>query len=202
MCKSKLIAFAVILLFSCSEMNLSIELTTKNYKAPVLISQKENPVLQLNLKLDSTADSAVVEFVTIDLDGTDNLADIKTIRIWFAGSDSVLSLNTDFRLFSETNKSAKEITLNGMQPLDKGDNFFWVSIELNENANLHNKIGVALSKVEFSDNTYLKPNPEASKIIQRIGVAVRKHMDDKVHTYRIPGIAKKNEATCRKNSTG
>jgi len=68
-------------------------------------------------------------------------------------------------------------------------------VELKENANLHNKIEVVLTKLEFSDNTCLKPNSEANNINQRIYVAFSKHMDDNVHTFRIPGLATTNAGT-------
>lgn len=183
----------IAILTSCAKENSSVKLSAKSFKVPVLISLTENPVLQFNLNVN--IDSVSAKSVTINLKETDDFKDIKALRIWYAGNDSILNRNTAFELFGESDKPAGEITLKGNQALSKGDNFFYASIELSKKSNLHNKIGIALFKVEFNDNTFQKLNSETIFIRQRIGVAVRKHMDDEVHTYRIPGIATTNNGT-------
>lgn len=181
-----------LVISSCNKENSSIGLSVKSYQVPVLKQLSENPVIRMNLQTGDSLENQQVNFIGLSLAETNEKQDIKRVRIWYSGADSIFRNPSAMILFGEEQTPANETEFTGEQMLATGNNFFWVSLELNENANLHNKIGVELIKVEFSENTYLKPNPEASKIKQRIGVAVRKHMDDNVHTYRIPGIATTN----------
>lgn len=180
---------------SCVRENSFITLEQKSFHVPVLKNLKENPVLRFNLFVaDSLAQAKAVSII-VGLQGTDITTDIQSARIWYSGNDSIQVPQTHESLFGEEKMPASKITFEGNRQLEPGNNFFWLSLELTEDANLHNKIGAVLSKVEFNDDTYLKPNPEATHIKHRIGVAVRNHMDDNVHTYRIPGIATTNDGS-------
>lgn len=188
--------FSLLLIASsCAKTNPSILLNVKSYQVPVLKNLKENSILQMKMQLKDSLATQHATSITVNLEGTSEIADIKRVRVWYSGSDSLLRNDSELILFGGEMSPATEIEFTGEQLLAQGNNYFWVSVELTENANLHNKIGIALSKVEFSDNTYLKPNTEDSNIKQRIGVAVRKHMDDNVHTYRIPGIDASNDGS-------
>ena len=189
------IAFLMVILNSCVKENTGIKLHVKSVRVPALKNLKENPVLQIRLQIAGSLEKQQVNSLNINLEGNQDAGDIKFVRIWYSGSDSLFRNISELNLFSGEMTPTTKIEFTGEQQLALGANYFWVSVELNENANLHNKIGVALSKVEFSDNTYLRPNPETSKTKQRIGTAVRKHMDDNVHTYRIPGLATTNNGT-------
>jgi sialidase-1 len=183
------------ILNSCAKTNSSVEIIIKSFKIPVLKNLKENTVLRMNLKNKTAADSISVKSIKLKSEETTGLNNIKAISIWYSGSDSVFNKNSGTRLFAGSETVINNIRLTGTQPLQPGDNFLWVSVELNENANLHSSVSLALAKIEFSDNTYLKPDPESGYKRQRIGVAVRKHMDDNVHTCRIPGLATTNKGT-------
>jgi sialidase-1 len=172
--------------------NPSIILKVKRHQFPVLKKLEENPVLQFNLQLTDSLAQGNTTSVAINMEGTDELSDIKSVRIWYSGNDSLPGNLFDKDLFGEQKSPSGNLTFEGKQQLSPGGNYFWVSVELNENANLHNGIEVALEKVKFSDKTYLKPNADTFNLKQRIGVAVSKHMDDNVHTFRIPGIATTN----------
>ena len=180
---------------SCIKENSSVELTVKGYQFPVLKNLKENPVVQFNLKLADSLAQVNTTSVTVNLEGTSELTDIKFVRIWYSGNDSHVRNQAAMNLFGEEKKPALKITFTGEQQLAPVENYFRVSVELNENANLHNKIGIKISKIEFSDNTYSTPAEPENMVKQRIGVSVRKHMDDNVHTYRIPGLATTNAGT-------
>jgi len=189
------IVFVLLVACSCAKTNPSVQLHVKSYQVPVLKNLKENPVLQMELQLNDSLATLYSTSITVNLEGTSEMADIKLVRVWYSGSDSLFRNVSAMNLFGGEKAPATKIEFTGEQLLSPGDNFFWVSVELNEDANLHNKIGVALSKLKFSNNTYLKPNTESGNLKQRIGVAVRKHMDDNVHTYRIPGIATTNDGS-------
>jgi sialidase-1 len=189
------IFFLLLVASSCNKENSFIQLETKSFHVPVLKNLKENPVLQMKLQINDSLAALHSTSITINLEGTSEMADIKLIRVWYSGNDSLFRNVSEMNLFGDEKTPATNIEFTGIQLLTPGDNYFWVSVELNEHANLHNQTGITLTKVEFSDNIYLEPNPEASIIKQRTGVAVRKHMDDNVNTYRIPGLATTKKGT-------
>lgn len=183
----------LVILNSFARINTSAELQLKSFYVPVLINLDDNPVLKINLNLNS--DSVSVKSFVFNLKETTDLNNIKALRVCYAGGDSVYNPNNEIELFGQIKKANGALNLKGMQPLIKGNIFFYVSVELIENSSLSNTISVELSKVIFRDNTYLKPNPDNNFKSQRIGVALRNHLDDNADTYRIPGLATTNKGT-------
>ncbi|HKK09454.1 MAG TPA: sialidase family protein, partial [Bacteroidales bacterium] len=72
---------------------------------------------------------------------------------------------------------------------------FFVTGKIAKNANIYHKVNASCLKVTYNDNTFSEPVSKERQRKQRIGVAVRKHMDDNVHTYRIPGLTTTNNGT-------
>src|SRR5262249_36432789 len=67
-------------------------------------------------------------------------------------------------------------------------NVFWLSCRLKPTADLSHKVAAAVTSIATSRGklnvTGLRGSPP-----RRIGIALRKHNDDGVHTYRIPSLA-------------
>ena len=97
--------------------------------------------------------------------------------------------------FGTDKRPEASVTFEGEQVLETGTNFFWLSFELEDDANLHHRVDAGCTRITFSGNTRLNPGITDPPVTQRIGVAVRQHMDDSVHTHRIPGIATTNNGT-------
>ena len=66
--------------------------------------------------------------------------------------------------------------------------------ELSDEANLHHKVDGACEKIGFEAGRPVKPVQD-NEIVQRIGVALGQHLDDNVHTYRVPGLATTKNGT-------
>lgn len=77
--------------------------------------------------------------------------------------------------------------------LAEGENDLWIACRLNQAADIDREIGMQLREVSFSNGRTIRLNTEPQ--LQRLGVAVRNHDDDGVHTYRIPGLATTNKGT-------
>src|SRR5690606_40666168 len=86
------------------------------------------------------------------------------------------------------------IFFSGNQKLNKGDNFFWLSFELEEHADLSHFVDAQFVSAKL-DGKKLRAKVTGNQLVQRIGVAVRKHNQDDVHTSRIPGLTTTNEGT-------
>jgi arylsulfatase A-like enzyme len=144
--------------------------------APVLIGQEKSPLLQLEIETEGSLSPrklSAVEFA---------LAKGKTAirEVHFQGQtvepDSSLSFKVDLQL----------------QP---GTNVFPLTCELAPNASLDEFVSASCVSIQLDGKQTVKPEPAASSIRRRIGVAARQHGDDGVHTYRIPGITTTNAGT-------
>lgn len=179
--------------FSCKKMDLNTHLVQKRFEYPVLKSKGFNHVLQMNfIKTDSLRETNLKE-VLIDLKGTTELDDIKSIALYLDPENKGF-LDEKRILFSETDKISSNILLKGDMELTGHHNSFWLSYELKDNADILNQIAGHCNKVVTNYGEVSVSNLENQRKL-RIGVAVRKHNDDNVHTYRIPGLVTTNKST-------
>ncbi|HUW93362.1 MAG TPA: sialidase family protein [Bacteroidales bacterium] len=223
-----LMILAVTMLSACHKTNKHTLVELKQYQVPVLKYRQNNPVLQIRLTIPADAPSQKVISFSINTDGTDSLSDIKAVRVFYMGKDSLWikyekaadkaggivdpvytddfipgpahyadqDIIDDWRpvQFGNDMAPASAITIAGEQELIPGDNYFWVMYELTDEANLHHKVDGACKKIGFADGSSIKP-VSSDEVVQRIGVALRQHLDNNVHTYRVPGLATTNNGT-------
>lgn len=217
-----LMILAVTTLSSCHKTNKTALVELKQYQVPVLKYRQNNPVVQIKLTIPADAPSQKITSFSITTEGTDNLSDIKAVRVFYVGKDSLWvkyekpankaggivdpvypddfipgpahyadqDIIDDWRplQFGNDMAPASDLIIAGEQELIPGDNYFWVMYEISDDANLHHKVYGACEKIGFADGSTVKPVPD-NQIAQRIGVALRQHLDDNVHTYRVPGLA-------------
>jgi len=195
--KFSFLAFSIVFssLISLSAFKASnIQISEFQFQLPVLKLKVNNPIIRV--KIVSPSEGMVLSNLSIDTDGTTDLADIKAARLYYYGGDSMPGNmeTTKARLVSSIDNIQDKLQFNEEQVLKKGDNYFWLSYELNDNADLHNFVDAKLLSAQVEGKRF-KPNKKENKIKQRIGVAVRKHKQDNVHTSRIPGLATTNKGT-------
>lgn len=186
-------------IFSFSVLNMSfkpaeLKIDVNQYQLPVLKQKENNPVLRIKITSDKDGETITqLHFTTL---GTSDLKDINSVRLFFYGKDSMPG-NMDNRKrlpLAVLKNIKKEIIFTGEQKLQKGENYFWLSYELSSDASLLNFVDAGLLSVTI-DGKRTKLSGKENKIKQRIGVAVRKHKQDNVHTSRIPGLATTNKGT-------
>ncbi len=205
--------FMGIVILSCSRTDDFVKVSLNQMQVPILKFKKNNPVLQIKMVVSEGNWSHRVTSITVSTEGTDDLADIRTVRLFYLGKDSLfLRYEKDIEragnivdpLYNDEVKPVEfgvdampsaSITFEGDQVLEQGNNFFLLSYELADNANLHHKVDAGCIKITFTGNTSVKPGVVNPTVTQRIGVAVRQHTDDQVHTYRVPGLATTNEGS-------
>jgi sialidase-1 len=160
----------------------------KIVQTPILKNLDINPALIIKLYNPTQARLTSIRSFTLSLKGSDRPNDIESIEILNLEQDSVPK-NVQYQLIVKKTKPFKQnMTLNCMHSFSGSLSYILVSVRMSEKANLDHKIRVQCEKIEFTDNTFIKTLTIPGNK-QRIGVAVRKHMDDNVHTYRIPGLA-------------
>ena len=202
-----------ILFLSCSKTDDFVKVSLNQMQVPILKFKKNNPVLQIKMVVSEDNQSHRVTSITVSTEGTDDLTDIKTVRLFYLGKDSqFLRYEKDIERagnivdplyddevklveFGVEEMPSASITFKGNQALEQGENFFMLSYELADNANLHHKVDAGCINVTFAGDISVKPKVVNPTATLRIGVAVRQHTDDQVHTYRVPGIATTNDGS-------
>ncbi len=152
---------------------------------PVLIRNDHNPLLRLTI--DAPRADVIVDAVTISLAGTDDVHDIELLELFFAGEKSRFS--TAARFGEAVRPDGQDsITIRGHARLKAGKNDFWLSCRLKPGADLGHKVDATCTLIVTTAGP-VTPVDNTGGLRKRIGIALRRHYDDGVHTYRIPALA-------------
>jgi sialidase-1 len=150
---------------------------------PVLVRNDENPLVRIRIR---ALDKAVfVHSMTFSLEGTTDPGDIDSVAVFSTGENDGFSKAVGF---GDREAAAKTVTVRGNLRLNKGKNVLWLSVRLKPDADLSHRVSAVCTEVATSEGP-LRPQNETPEITHRIGVALRKHFDDGVHTHRIAVIA-------------
>ncbi|MEN8785171.1 MAG: sialidase family protein [Akkermansiaceae bacterium] len=168
------------------------KITTVQPVIPVLIRKKDNPVIGLQVVAKGRGEAKKLTGLKFDFQGTTDLQAIKSVRVLSAGSVSKAGVGEHF---GETRRDGSGWVCEGAVNLVSGDNYFWVSVELNEGADLDGKVDARILTVKLDDGEVIKPEVESPEGSQRIGYAVRQRGDDGSKAFRIPGLATTNQGT-------
>ena len=164
------------------------------YKVPVLIGKDINPVLRINIDLKE--EEAILQQIELRTQGTIRPSDLLHVRMYAAGSDSSLLTADklkDKTLFTKIKGPINRQTLlQGKQKLQKGPNYFWLTVEIGQETALSGLLNLNIVSVKLNDRNI---KVQADNYSNRIGIALRQHNQDQVHTYRIPGLATANDGT-------
>ncbi|WP_242696413.1 sialidase family protein [Longitalea luteola] len=173
-----------------------IVISQQHYHVPVLIKKKDNPVVRIHVHINAAKEKISLTELAFSTAGSTNRSDIKQVRLFYSGADSGRRnlANVDkLTLVGATSSNAEKGVIKGGLSLSPGDHYFWMSVELHDNASLLHRITVnAVSAVLNGKRTSIAG---ASKTSQRTGMALRQHNQDNVHTYRIPGLATANDGS-------
>ena len=182
---------------SFSQSLQEVIISQNQFQIPVLIQKKDNPVLRIKITVLSNSSPKELTSMDFSTSGTSSLQDIRQAQLYYGGSDSSAGRFGNLEkawLFGKASRLTEKISIKGNQLLPAGDHYFWLSYELNERADMIHFVDANCLTVAFAKQI-IKLQPEADKVPQRIGFALRKHMQDSVHTYRIPGITTTKKGT-------
>ena len=161
----------------------SLEISASQRVHPVLIRNENNPLLRLTVEAQGAGHTAGL--FLFKLSGTDDLNDIESLELFYSGDKEEFGTGNRF---GDPARPAEQVVFTGNQELSPGKNVFWLSVRLRPTAELGNKTDAVCTSVNTSAGV-LTPTDTTPGVRKRIGLALRKHMDDGVHTYRIPAIA-------------
>ncbi len=165
--------------------------TVHSIEVPILKRNTNTPILLVTVHVSGTSDSQDLSQFKFDFSGTSDLKDLEKVSIFYSGKDDQFKPQN---LFAESKSMAKSMKFQGNRSLVKGRNSFWVAVTLSDKANIENKIDVACAEIKIGGKSVVpKVQNPAGK--NRMGIALRKHNDNDVDTYRIPGLATTNKNT-------
>lgn len=163
------------------------QVTAKSRFVPLLINKRNSQLMEVIIKTSGSDEPLSLQNLDFELTGFDNIE-----KIYMYGTKNSAKFNPQYQ-FGHTQNADEQISFSGDFRLQPGDNHFWLTCELKNNADQLDKVSAKASTAKIGDKNF---SIQQDKIIeQRIGFALRKHNDDGVDTYRIPGIATSNKGT-------
>jgi len=167
-----------------------VAVTTSRRVHPVLIRNEAGALLQIVVEVQGAKD-ARLQAMHFTLEGTDDVGDLESLSLFATGDKLEFTTATPF---GKPIDAAKAVAFRGDLMLRAGKNVFWLSCRLKPTADLSNRVKSVCTSVETTAGKH--PTKDLSPgIRQRIGVALRKHKDDGVHTYRIPALTTTPQGT-------
>jgi len=165
-----------------------LEVKIAQYKVPVLTNKENNPALRIQL-VPRNSQEVHVNRVTVRLESTGDLNDIQAVRLFATGEKG--KFGSDMQFGSDQAPSSVIVFEDQLSVADTSH--LWLSIQLKDKIDLMQKITVSCESVGTEDGMIEVESPVAEAL--RVGIALRKHLDDSVHTYRIPGLVTTNNGT-------
>jgi sialidase-1 len=150
---------------------------------PVLVRNEHGGLLRI--VIESSRDTLRLKAVHVSLDGTDSLTDVEAVELFSTAGQREFS---PAQAWAKPLPPAPHLSFEGDWPLRRGTNVLWVSCRLQPRAELSHRVAARCTSLVTSEGS-MAPADASPGARQRIGIALRKHQDDGVHTYRIPALA-------------
>lgn len=182
------VGLLVLLLWSLTtiaQTNPEIEVWYPVY--PVLEGKTHNPVARVNIQAQSGGQQ--LNEIVVGVEEKQGKNSISKAQVFYTGKDSVF---TTGRLFAEIG-AGKNMRFKDGLPLQKGDNYLWISLQPAKRMSPKDRFTVQVNTViiDGKKHTIQEKNPH----LLHTGIALRQHGEDGVDTYRIPGLITTNQGT-------
>jgi sialidase-1 len=182
---------------------------------PILIERQDNVLFLLRL---NATESQTLNEVALSFGKDVNLSDIKSVKLYYSGTEArqnhdknlfapvaymsnrtpgkTLAANPSYSINkSQVNNPGQKVTLSTSQTLFPGINYFWISLQMNPDAPLLDKVLVKIDAVKVNGKRSLLRTVSPENIVHRVGVGVRHAGDDGSAAFRIPGLVTTNKGT-------
>ena len=171
---------------------VSLSATASQSIHPLLIRNEHNPLMRVTIDAPKGESLVRMKSFTFSLEGTDALGDLASLQLFYSGETN--KFVTD-RPFGDLTGPAREVVFQGDQALNGERHYFWLSVRLRADADLAHRVDSVCVGVTTLSGATLVPHDESQGVRNRIGIALRKHDDDGVNTYRIPALARTPKGT-------
>lgn len=168
---------------------------SRQYEVPVLKENDATSLVRVAVNVPAGGAAAWLQRVHLQFSGTTQLSQLAGVRVYSANADTAYLTQEKLltaALFAQhaATPAGNLLTLTGNLRLNKGMNYLWVALSVKPTIPLLHKVAVQVTGLQI--NGQRVSLPAAAPAPHRIGTAVRKAMQDNVHTSRIPGLATAN----------
>lgn len=211
----KKLFLSLLCLLSVMSVKAADTILVKSPQIPILIERHDNVLFYMRLNANETK---MLDNVTVNLGKDVNLNNIKSLKLYYSGTEALqdrgkgrfapveyisshnpgktLSANPSYSVMkSEITKIKNTIVLEGKQKLFPGVNFFWVSLEMKENAPISSVLTASVASVKADGKNLPVKTVSDVNLVRRMGVGVRHAGDDGSAAFRIPGLVTSNKGT-------
>ncbi|NBO91111.1 MAG: sialidase [Planctomycetia bacterium] len=165
----------------------SLIITTSIPAQPALIRNDKNSLARVVVDMPP-GQTDLLQVIHFSIDGSTELESL-TLQ---AGDD--IGAFKPKIIGNIQNNIKQSVSIRCDAKLQSGKNVFWLKGKLKPAANLLKTISAKCTLVETKMGR-ISANDLSPSVRQRIGIALRKHMDDGVHTYRIPALTTTTKGT-------
>lgn len=206
--------FYLCLLFIAQTAFAADSLYVREQQIPILIDRTDNVLLEMRIPAQK---GDVLNKLTLQFGNETNLSDIKAIRLYYSGAEAPAREGSHFSPVAYVNSftpgktrtanlsySVKQdeittpsnnITLKSAQPMIKGENYYWVSIEMKPETSLLSRVSFTMPEATINNKPALIEWKGKANDPRRVGVGVRQAGDDNSAAFRIPGMVTTNNGT-------
>mgnify|MGYP001777099213 CR=1 FL=1 len=211
----KKLFLSLLCLLSVMSVKAADTILVKSPQIPILIERHDNVLFYMRLNANETK---MLDNVTVNFGKDVNLNNIKSLKLYYSGTEALqdrgkgrfapveyisshnpgktLSANPSYSVMkSEITKIKNTIVLEGKQKLFPGVNFFWVSLEMKENAPISSVLTASVASVKADGKNLPVKTVSDVNLVRRMGVGVRHAGDDGSAAFRIPGLVTSNKGT-------
>lgn len=189
-------------------------LYVREQQIPILLDRADNVLCMMRI---SAQKGDVLNQLTMQFTQESSLNAIQAVRLYYAGTEAperkgfhfnpanYISSHTPGKTRmanpsysvkqDETTLIKNSITLHSEQPLLKGTNYFWVSIQMKPQASLQSKVSFTLPEALINNQPATIAWQGKAEAPRRVGIGVRQAGDDGSAAYRIPGLVTSNCGT-------
>lgn len=181
---------AILLLLSGRLYAGEISVKIQQPLLPVVTNKTANPVIRIDLIAGKTG-SYSLEKVRLSLGGDRVLDDVESVSLYKAVPNGMIDTTS---LLCGPVPAATSLSFDREFKIEEDTFSCWISVKLKETADIRDFIQVKCTEIVTDRGRIAIPEEAVPKAL-RLGVAVRRHQQDGVHTSRIPGLATTKNGT-------
>lgn len=172
-----LLTFSFLSLYQLNAQEIKVNVSAK--KQPVFTQTDKNMVMRLTI--ENTGTTALAAFVgSFD---SESFKEVEKVEVYDADT---LNRFDKARLIGETEVKSRKFEIRFSQPTTFNRHSLWLNLVLKSSAKLLRQLVIQPDYLVTDSKKQVKLSKTPFSF--RVGRTVRKHGDDGVNTYRIPGI--------------
>ncbi|MDX9902746.1 MAG: exo-alpha-sialidase [Bacteroidales bacterium] len=159
---------------------------------PLFLERDEIDLATIWFSAEGGGEPLSLESIAIRFTDNSAVASLEAISAWYTGVVPGVPQRT---LLATLESPGKKSTLKGEVTLASGKNYFVLSFDARDDADLTGSLAVESVTLSFSNKTSREITPSPDTPVIRFGKILRGAGQDGVDTYRIPGLVTTNSGT-------